>query len=42
MRSAQQCTNVLFLSSFIDTVLKSGFSNLGKSDTRLANDESLF
>ena len=32
MRSAQQCTNVLFLASFIDTVLRSAFSYL-KSDT---------
>ena len=30
MRTTQQCTNVLFLSSFIDTVLMLGFSNLKK------------
>ena len=30
MRTAWQSTNVLFLSSFIDTVLMLGFSNLKK------------
>ena len=30
LRSAQQCTNVLFFSDFIDTMPKSGFPNLKK------------